>query len=156
MIDTIGDTMPELPRWAEWLGLSCTVLGFLLTIYTLISVIRLRNQYFLKARGPSVIKALNASYKVITKIVSSAAVLDAPAGQQAREEVKKCAITLRWLKRRSTGELLSATKSTLAKCASVLKKPEPVRSSDMGLISTELACVVAAYEMAKGDAEWSK
>ncbi len=145
-----------MPPWLDWVSLGCSVFGLILTVITMCSVLNLRNQYIIKALGPKIIRDLQTGYKSITGFVGPAALLDALMIPKANEEIKKCEISLRWLKGRSDGELLRAVNATLAKCKLAKKKNIHLSSSDMAAVSTELACVFQAYKLNSAHAEWQK
>lgn len=115
MIDWITQNFSGISGWSS-------IFGFLLSIWVLYTVKKLRNYYLLKARTPELIKEINKFSKELNSYLE-----DIKTNKnEIIVVVKKCEFTLKSLRRKGTNDLVSLIDKMLQRI-SKMKKGGPVR-----------------------------
>lgn len=115
MINWITQNFNSISGWSS-------IFGFLLSIWVLYTVKKLRNYYLIKARTPEIIKDINNFSKELNSYLRDI--------ENNKNEiivvVKKCEFTLKSLRRKSTKDLVSLIDKMLLRISN-LKKGGPIR-----------------------------
>jgi len=125
-----------------------SIASFILSIIVLWNIRKLRNAYRLRARGPSLLRALSKSASSLSKFMNAYG----DFLPQITEELARVAVKLRSLKRKLSGDPKRSAKRALVyidQCAVSVQNEEQVR-----LVYVEIVKVIEELKDHQKDLDW--